>query len=75
MVSQNQQKYLEEYEKFKHIEVCPGIYTRKSRAHIQIQVESVNAEDEKVTMKTLSSGHRFVKTLHWCRKNLVRIEE
>ena len=75
MVSQNQQKYLEEYEKFKHVEICPGIYTRKSRTHIQIQVESVNTDDEKVTMKTLSSGHRFVKTLHWCRKNLERIEE
>lgn len=63
-----QEKYLAEYEKYKHIQIFPGFYLHKRE---RIQFEIIKVEDEKVLIKTIKSGNIHYKTLHWCRKNLI----
>jgi hypothetical protein len=62
-------RYLVEYEKFKHINISPGLYKRKERG-ILIEVLKVDKDSEEVTIKTVRSEYIQTKTLHWCRKYL-----
>ena len=64
-----QERYLAEYEKYKHINIAPGLYKKNERA-ILIEVLEVDEEGEKVVVKTMQSEHVHTKTLHWCRKYL-----
>ncbi len=68
-----QQRYLEEYEKYKHIEITPGEYYLKSNPTIKLVVISVHEDINRVLVKTVKSGNERERTLHWCRKNLVPI--
>lgn len=68
-----QQRYIEEYEKYKHIVVEPGEYYLKSNPAISLIVVSVHEEIERAVVKTVKSGNERERTLHWCRKNLVPI--
>ena len=72
MISENQQRYIEEYEKHKHIVIEPGVYRIKKNEHYSYEVIEVDLDNELVRLKK----DNFVsqKTLHWCRKNLVRID-
>ena len=63
------EKYIEEYEKYKHIVVSPGDY--KSNQGIPMEILSVNQENGMAEVKTKKSGVVFTKTLHWCRKYLI----
>ena len=72
MLSKGQQKYLEEYEKYKDVVVEPGAYFNKNRPIVEYEVLSVGIDE--ATIKTVKSGHVTTKTLHWCRKNLTRID-
>ena len=66
-----QQRYLEEYEKYKHIEIIPGEYHLKSNPTIKVIVLSVHKDIARALVKTMKSGNERERTLHWCRKNLV----
>ena len=69
-MSKMKNKYLEEYEKYKHVTIEPRQYELRSNKTIRYEVLSVDEEFEKVVIKTLSSGIERTRTLHWCRKNL-----
>jgi len=67
-----QQRYLEEYEKYKHIQLEEGEYAMKSNPTIKVMIMSINEEAERALVRTLKSKNERERTLHWCRKNLVR---
>ena len=66
-------KFLEEYNKYKHIIIETGIYEIKNTL-IKYEVTEVNEEKNIVTMKCIKSSNIRTKTLHWCRKNLTKFE-
>tara|TARA_R110002020_G_scaffold124200_4_gene281151 strand:- start:1283 stop:1537 length:255 start_codon:yes stop_codon:yes gene_type:complete len=68
----SQQRYLQEYEKYKHIQIDKGEYHMRSNPTIKVMIMSINEAAERVLVKTLKSGNERERTLHWCRKNLVR---
>lgn len=72
VVSQNQKKYFEEYEKYKHIPVVVGIYQLKKNERFIYEVVSVDESLQIAYVKKENITN--VKTLHWCRKNLKTIE-
>jgi hypothetical protein len=72
-LSKNQEMYFQEYEKYKHIEILTGDYKLKTTADVVITVMSINLEKEEVAFITKHSGVRNIKTLHWARKNLIKI--
>ncbi len=72
VIMNGQQRYLEEYEKYKHIQVNEGEYSLKSNPTIKVMIMSINEEAERALVRTLKSGNERERTLHWCRKNLVR---
>ena len=65
------QKYLEEYEKYKHIKIEHQLYRLKSNCSILYEVLDVDEHTQLVWIRTVASGAEKKKTLHWCRKNLV----
>jgi hypothetical protein len=67
-------KYLEEFEKYKHIKVSPGLFELKNTS-IKYEVLEVNEEKNEAIVKTVSSGNVATKTVHWCRKNLKSIHD
>jgi len=68
----SQQKYLQEYEKYKNVKVQEGEYHMRSNPTIKVMIMSINEAAERVLVRTLKSGNERERTLHWCRKNLVR---
>tara|TARA_R110002020_G_scaffold256852_1_gene470514 strand:- start:926 stop:1147 length:222 start_codon:yes stop_codon:yes gene_type:complete len=73
MLTKGQQKYLEEFEKFKDVIITPGRYHHKGAAFVEYEVIEIGVDE--VVIKTLSSNHITTKTLHWCRKNLMEAKE
>jgi len=72
-MTESQKKYLEEYEKWKHIVITPGTYKQRiSNNNYLILYEVVSIDDttEEVTIKNPGNGFLKKKTLHWARKNL-----
>jgi hypothetical protein len=69
----SQKKYLEEYEKFKHIQINEGkeysVVSKPTTTYIVVTVDYTN---ERVSLKN-RSGIILSKTLHWCRKNLTEL--
>lgn len=66
----SQQKYLEEYEKYKHNIIDQGQrYVVTNKPTTIYEIISVDPTNEKVLLKNVS-GLVLNKTLHWCRKNL-----
>ena len=70
-----QERYLQEYEKFRHIRIEVGSYAKKSNTFVTYTVTHVDLIEEVVSLTTDRSGNRFTKTLHWCRKNLIALEK
>ena len=68
-------KYLEEYEKYKHVKVVPQVYKLKSNENILYEVLEVDEIGEQVYLKTVRSKNERTRTLHWCRKNLIPLKE
>jgi len=68
----SQQRYLQEYEKYKNVKVQEGEYHMRSNPTIKVMIMSINEAAERVLVRTLKSGNERERTLHWCRKNLVR---
>jgi hypothetical protein len=69
-MKESQRKYLEEYEKYKHISITEGSYHIKDKPYLKYEVVSVDMEEEKAVIEREDS--RQTKTLHWCRKNLIK---
>ena len=69
----SKRKYLEEYEKYKNIKLCLNeVYSKKSRTTEKVQLIEVDEEAEMARVKNLRTGTLQTKTLHWCRKNLIK---
>lgn len=62
------EKYLEEFEKYKHIQISLGNYKNKDG----IEFEIVRVSNEMAEVKTKKSGVIKTRTLHWCRKYLIK---
>ena len=72
-MKESQRKYLEEYEKHKHIKIALGTYSVKDRPYLIYEIISVD-EDEDTAI--LQRGEiTQTRTLHWCRKRLERREK
>lgn len=67
------EKYQEEYEKYKHIQLELGKYKLSSNEMIEYEITFLDDEKEIATLLTLSSKNIKNKTYHWCRKNLIKI--
>ena len=69
----SKRKYLEEYEKYKNIKLqLTEVYSKKSRTTEKVQLIEVDEEAEMARVKNLRTGTLQTKTLHWCRKNLIK---
>ena len=69
MLSKNQIKYKEEYEKYKSIVLSSGYHRLKNKKNIIYEILEIDERAEKVILEN-SYGLEIKKTLHWCRKNL-----
>ena len=71
-MKESQRKYLEEYEKYKHIKIEPGSYFVKDRIYLIYDIISVDEEEQIAVL--LRNNSTMTKTIHWCRKKLERKE-
>ena len=71
-MKESQRKYLEEYEKYKHIKIEPGFYFVKDRTYLVYDIISVDEDKEIAVLQREDST--MTKTFHWCRKKLERKE-
>lgn len=65
-----QEKYKEEFEKYKHIALETGFYKQKNTF---FEFEILSITDDWIEIKAKHSGVIKKKTPHWCRKNLEKI--
>ena len=70
-MSKMKNKYLEEYEKYKDIELSLGKYELRTNSYIKYEILQINEAQDRVTLRNIRSLNEMGKTLHWCRKNLV----
>ena len=70
-MTNGQERYLIEYEKYKHVVLSKGAYQKKDASHIRYEIKNIDYDTEQVHLKNLKSNNELIKTLHWCRKNLV----
>ena len=67
------ERYLKEYEKYKHIELEANVvYRKKSRHTERVMILEINDNENIVQVKNLRTENIQYKTLHWCRKNLIK---
>ena len=67
------ERYLKEYEKYKHIELeTDVVYLKKSRHTERVMILEINDNENIVHVKNLRTENIQYKTLHWCRKNLIK---
>jgi uncharacterized protein YcfL len=70
---ESKQRYLEEYEKYKDIQlVLNETYSKKSKQAEKVQLVEIDETAQVAIVKNLRSENTQIKTLHWCRKNLVK---
>ena len=69
----SKKKYLEEYEKYKDVElVLNEVYSKASRTSEKVELVEIDETAEVARIKNLRSEVLTTKTLHWCRKNLIK---
>ena len=71
-MSKMKEKYLEEYKKYESVCIEPGVYKLKTNNSILFEVYDIDTPNEIAQIRTLQSGVTRYRTLHWCRKNLIR---
>jgi hypothetical protein len=72
----SKKKYLEEYEKYKDVKLLLNeIYAKKSRTSEKVELIEIDEEARVARVKNLRTETLQTKTLHWCRKNLVILDE
>ena len=70
---ESKRKYLEEYEKYKDINIqLNEVYSKKSRTTEKVEIIEIDEESEMARIKNLITEVLTTKTLHWCRKNLIK---
>lgn len=69
-----QNKYLEEYEKYKDVvlHLGPNRYIKTTSKVIVYYLDSIS--EDTVTVRS-ANGHSSTKTIHWARKNLRPLKE
>ena len=66
-------RYLEEYEKYKHVELeADVVYLKKSKTSERVMLLEINLEKNTAQIKNIRTENIQHKTLHWCRKNLIK---
>ena len=69
----SKKKYLEEYEKYKDVElVLNEVYSKASRTSEKVELVEIDEESQMARVKNLRTETLLTKTLHWCRKNLIK---
>ena len=69
----SKKKYLEEYEKYKDVELqLNEVYAKKSRTTEKVEIIDIDEESQMARIKNLRSEVLTTRTLHWCRKNLIK---
>jgi len=72
----SKRKYLEEYEKYKDVKLLLNeIYAKKSRTSEKVELVEIDEEARVARVKNLRTNTLQTKTLHWCKKNLVILDE
>tara|TARA_B100000029_G_C17271398_1_gene849959 strand:+ start:527 stop:751 length:225 start_codon:yes stop_codon:yes gene_type:complete len=74
MQRKSKQIYLNEYNKYKNIQLSlDEVYVKKSRTTEKVILLEIDEEAEVARVKNVRTGVLQTKTLHWCRKNLVKL--
>ena len=69
----SKKKYLEEYEKYKDVDIqLNEVYAKKSRKTEKVEIIDIDENSQMARIKNLRSEVLTTKTLHWCRKNLIK---
>jgi hypothetical protein len=69
----SKKKYLEEYEKYKDVDIqLNEVYAKKSRTTEKVEIIDIDEDSQMARIKNLRSEVLTTKTLHWCRKNLIK---
>jgi|TARA_R110002074_G_scaffold288507_1_gene460200 hypothetical protein len=70
---ESKQRYLEEYEKYKNVELTLNeVYSKKSKQTEKVQLIEIDETANVAKVKNLRTENTQIKTLHWCRKNLIK---
>ena len=70
---ESKRRYLEEYEKYKDIVLeLNEVYSKKSKTSEKVEIVEIDEESEMARVKNLRTEALVTKTLHWCRKNLIK---
>ena len=71
----SKEKYLTEYNKYKDVEVrLDEVYVKKSRTSEKVVLLEIDEDAQMARIKNIRTGVTQTKTLHWCRKNLAKME-
>ena len=69
----SKKKYLEEYEKYKDVDIqLNEVYSKKSKTSEKVEVIDIDEASQMARVKNLRTEAMQTKTLHWCRKNLIK---
>ena len=69
----SKKKYLEEYEKYKDVDIqLNEVYSKKSKTSEKVEVIDIDEASQMARVKNLRTETLQTKTLHWCRKNLIK---
>jgi pyruvate-formate lyase len=75
-LKESKRRYLEEYEKYKEVPlVLNEAYLKKTKHSEKVQITKIDEEAQLAIVENLRTGNTQIKTLHWCRKNLIKDEE
>ena len=70
---ESKQRYLEEYEKYKDVQLTLNeTYSKKSKQTEKVQIIEIDETANVAIVKNLRTENTQMKTLHWCRKNLIK---
>jgi exopolysaccharide biosynthesis predicted pyruvyltransferase EpsI len=69
---ESKRKILEEYKKYSHIQLDPESVYFNPDTTTRYKLVEVDENANVVTMEILDTGRRSTKTIHWCKKNLLK---
>ena len=72
-MKESKKRYLEEYEKYKNVDLqLNEVYSKKSKVSEKVELVEIDEESQMARIKNLRTETLLTKTLHWCRKNLIK---
>jgi len=70
---ESKKRYLEEYEKYKDVDIqLNEVYSKKSRTTEKVEIIEIDDDAQVARVKNLRTEVLQTRTLHWCRKNLIK---